>query len=133
MTLLDGRSLKAPGARDLSFCPAKANLLAWWTVERDNAPVAVTVMRLPGREVVRQRNLFNVDSACARVLAGGGGGSADPRPAALTAPATHAPAIAARAPFASVRAGVAPRRLLPRGARREDAQEEEGQGQGDGQ
>lgn len=63
VTLLDQRSIKAPGARDLSWCPGgKASLLCWWAPEKDNAPTSVTVMRLPGREIVRQRNLFNVDS-----------------------------------------------------------------------
>jgi translation initiation factor 3 subunit B len=59
--LLDQRSIKAPGAQDLSWCPKRGNLLSWWSPEKDNAPTSVTVMRLPGREILRQRNLFNVE------------------------------------------------------------------------
>ena len=59
--LLDLRSTKAPGARDLSWCPKRGNILAWWAPEHDNSPTSVTVMKFPSREIVRQRNLFNVD------------------------------------------------------------------------
>lgn len=59
--LLDQRSTKAPGARGLSWAPKRSNLIAWWAPELNNAPMSVTVMRVPGREIVRQQNLFNVD------------------------------------------------------------------------
>lgn len=62
-TLLDSRSIKASGAIDFSWSPgmSSGSLIAWWSPEVDNTPTAVAVMRLPSREVVRQRNLFNVD------------------------------------------------------------------------
>jgi len=60
--LHDGRSIKAPGARDLTWCPKRHALLAWWTPEKDNVPTSVSVMRFPGKEYVRQRQLFSVES-----------------------------------------------------------------------
>jgi translation initiation factor 3 subunit B len=61
-TLLDNRSVKAAGARDLSWCPRRSNLLAYWTPERENAPTTVYVMRVPSKEYVRIRALQNVES-----------------------------------------------------------------------
>lgn len=61
VALLDQRSIRAPGARDLSWAPRRAPLLAWWTPEKENAPTSVSVIRLPSREPVRQSNLFNVE------------------------------------------------------------------------
>lgn len=64
--LLDKKSLKVPGAVEFSWCPAtgsnNTNLLAWWSPERENAPASVQVLRFPSRELVRQRNLFNVET-----------------------------------------------------------------------
>jgi len=60
-TLLDSRSIKAPCAVDISFAPRGGNLLAWWSPEVGDSPAGVQVMRLPSRELVRQRNLYNVD------------------------------------------------------------------------
>jgi len=62
LSLLDGRSMKVPGAVEISWCPAGQNILAWWSPERENAPASVQLVRFPSREIVRQRNLFNVDT-----------------------------------------------------------------------
>lgn len=59
--LLDQRSIRVPGARDLSWAPRKQAFLAYWAPEKENAPTSVSVIRLPSRETVRQSNLFNVD------------------------------------------------------------------------
>ena len=63
IALLDGRSTKVPGAVEISWCPAPGTpVLAWWAPERENAPASVQLLRFPAREVVRQRNLFNVET-----------------------------------------------------------------------
>jgi len=65
IALLDGRSTRVPGAVEISWCPAPASpLLAWWSPEREsaNVPASVQLLRFPSREVVRQRNFFNVES-----------------------------------------------------------------------
>ena len=63
LALLESKSIKAPGARGLAWAPPKssANLLAWWSPEKVNTPTCVTLMKLPSRELLRARNLFNVD------------------------------------------------------------------------
>ena len=61
--LLEDRSIPAPGARDLAWAPRRHNLLSWWTREHENIPITVSVMRLPGKEFVKQRPLINVEHA----------------------------------------------------------------------
>ena len=61
-TLLDNRSVKAQGARDLVWSPKRAPLLAYWTPERDATPTTVYVMKLPSKEFVRIRPLQQVES-----------------------------------------------------------------------
>lgn len=60
--LLENRSVKAAGARDLSWCPKRSNLLAYWVPEKDNSPTTVFVMKVPSKEYVRIRPLQNVES-----------------------------------------------------------------------
>ena len=60
MALLDKRSIKVAGSRDLSWAPKRANVLAWWAPESLNAAACVTLMAIPERATVRQKNLFNV-------------------------------------------------------------------------
>lgn len=38
----------------------RENMLVYWTPEVANQPARVTLMTFPGREVVRQKNLFSV-------------------------------------------------------------------------
>ena len=59
MKLLDSRSLITDGIREFQFSP-KANVLAYWAPEKNNAPAHVDVIELPSRKKLRQKNLFNV-------------------------------------------------------------------------
>lgn len=65
--LNDSRSIRAPGARAISFAPAASgatgNLLAYWSPEREPHPATIIIMAIPSREMVRQRNVFNVEEA----------------------------------------------------------------------
>lgn len=54
---------RAQGVEQLSACPAKRNLLAWFAPERGATPANVTLVSLPSRETVRTRNLYSVDRA----------------------------------------------------------------------
>ena len=80
MGLQGKKSLKIEGVVDFEWCPqgdkdkeeaekaaksgkpgkVKENMLAYWTPEVINQPARVTVTTFPGREVLRQKNLFNV-------------------------------------------------------------------------
>ena len=42
----------------------RENMLAYWTPEVQNQPARVTLMDFPGREILRQKNLFNVTEVC---------------------------------------------------------------------
>lgn len=59
MKLLDSRSLIADGIHEFQFSP-KANVIASWAPEKDNAPAHVDIIELPSRKKLRQKNLFNV-------------------------------------------------------------------------
>jgi translation initiation factor 3 subunit B len=59
MNLLEKKSLKAAGVADFDWSPAD-NLLAYWAPEQDNTPARVSVVEIPSRRDVRQKNLFNV-------------------------------------------------------------------------
>lgn len=65
MKLLDRRSLTAPGIHEFQWSP-KANVLAYWAPEVKNSPAHVDLIRVPDREKIRQKNLFNV-SKCSMV------------------------------------------------------------------
>lgn len=67
MGLLDKRSIKIDGVLDFEWCPdtelsanGKENLLAFWTPEVDNQPARVSLMAIPSRATMRQKNLYNV-------------------------------------------------------------------------
>jgi translation initiation factor 3 subunit B len=49
---INGAGSKAPKARE--------NMLCYWTPEVANQPARVTLINFPGREILRQKNLFNV-------------------------------------------------------------------------
>lgn len=86
MGLVDKKSIKVDGVVDFEWCPlgekdreedAKAvagkgkkpprqNLLAFWMPEVANQPARVTVMEFPSRQIMRQKNLFNVTEVCAK-------------------------------------------------------------------
>lgn len=72
MGLLDKKPIKIPGIVDFEFAPAavklegrkaEEQLICYWTPEMPNQTARVSIMSLPSKEVVRNRNLFNV-SGC---------------------------------------------------------------------
>ncbi len=63
MGLLGKLSIIAPGAQGLSFAPGgAADLLSWYVPEKGDLPATVSVMALPSREVLRAKQLFNVEN-----------------------------------------------------------------------
>ncbi|KAF8642321.1 hypothetical protein AX16_009591 [Volvariella volvacea WC 439] len=84
MGLHGKKSIKIEGVVDFEWCPfgdrdreeaertitngasgrgskkVRENMLAYWTPEVSNQPARVTLLSFPGREVLRQKNLFNV-------------------------------------------------------------------------
>lgn len=62
MGLLEKRSIIAPGAQGLSFAPGgPSDMLSWYVPEKGDLPATVTVMAMPSREVLRAKQLFNVE------------------------------------------------------------------------
>jgi len=59
MALLGKKSLRADGVRDFDWSPA-ASVLAYWAPEMGNTPARVTLVELPSRRELRQKNLVNV-------------------------------------------------------------------------
>ncbi|TMW67543.1 hypothetical protein Poli38472_011163 [Pythium oligandrum] len=59
MKLLDKKSLKADGVHDFFWSPTDP-ILAYWAPEGNNVPARVSLVELPSRREVRQKNLFNV-------------------------------------------------------------------------
>jgi translation initiation factor 3 subunit B len=82
MGLQGKKSIKIEGVVDFEWCPigdkdredaekdaqaggkgpkkARENMLSYWTPEVANQPARVTLMDFPGRQILRQKNLFNV-------------------------------------------------------------------------
>ncbi|KII93546.1 hypothetical protein PLICRDRAFT_121832 [Plicaturopsis crispa FD-325 SS-3] len=83
MGLQGKKSIKIEGVVDFEWCPqgekdredaekdakaessgkpkkARENMLAYWTPEVVNQPARVTLLDFPGRNILRQKNLFNV-------------------------------------------------------------------------
>jgi len=62
MGLLEKRSIIAPGAQGLSFAPGgPSDILSWFVPEKGDLPATVTVMAMPSRDVLRAKQLFNVE------------------------------------------------------------------------
>ncbi|DBA01398.1 TPA: hypothetical protein N0F65_007295 [Lagenidium giganteum] len=59
MKLLDKKSVRADGVYDFFWSPTDP-IIAYWAPERDNVPARVSLIELPSRREVRQKNLFNV-------------------------------------------------------------------------
>ncbi|KAJ0392325.1 hypothetical protein P43SY_003156 [Pythium insidiosum] len=59
MKLLDKKSLKADGVHDFFWSPTDP-VLAYWAPEGNNVPARVSLVELPSRRELRQKNLFNV-------------------------------------------------------------------------
>jgi translation initiation factor 3 subunit B len=90
MGLQAKKSLKIEGVVDFEWCPigdkdhddaekdakangkgtkkARENMLAYWTPEVANQPARVTLIDFPGRNILRQKNLFNVSDVCTLVF-----------------------------------------------------------------
>ena len=82
--MLVKKSIKIEGVVDFEWCPLgdkdkeeelkiaagksnkkpKENTLAYWTPEVANQPARVTLMQFPSRNILRQKNLFNVSEVC---------------------------------------------------------------------
>ncbi|KAF0689111.1 Aste57867_19383 [Aphanomyces stellatus] len=60
MKLLDKKSLKADGVEDFFWCPTGQSTLAYWAPEATNSPARVSLVEIPSRREIRQKNLFNV-------------------------------------------------------------------------
>lgn len=76
MGLLEKKSIKIPGIVDFEWSPPSSNqqepakkngqqkeeeMLAYWTPEVGNQPARVTLMNVPNKEIIRTKNLFNVN------------------------------------------------------------------------
>lgn len=59
MKLLDKKSVKADNIHDFFWSPTDS-ILAYWASEGNNVPARVSLVELPSRREVRQKNLFNV-------------------------------------------------------------------------
>lgn len=59
MKLLEKKSLRAEGVHDFFWSPTDP-LIAYWAPEKDNVPARVSLVEIPSRREIRQKNLFNV-------------------------------------------------------------------------
>lgn len=59
MKLLEKKSLRADGVHDFFWSPTDP-ILAYWAPEGNNVPARVSLVELPSRTEIRQKNLFNV-------------------------------------------------------------------------
>lgn len=57
--LLDKKSFKIPGIRDFNWSPTD-NVLAYWVAEDKDVPARVTLLEIPNRNEIRNKNLFSV-------------------------------------------------------------------------
>ncbi|KAL1921130.1 uncharacterized protein VTP21DRAFT_10846 [Calcarisporiella thermophila] len=78
MGLLDKKSIKVEGVVDFEWAPVeednndknkekeakkqKEEVLAYWTPEIGNQPARVTLINIPSRQILRTKNLFNVNN-----------------------------------------------------------------------
>ncbi len=71
--LLEDRSTKAPGARELAWCPKRHNILSWWSPEVADGPTTVSFLRIvptaaggATREYAKQVNQYLVQDVKVR-------------------------------------------------------------------
>lgn len=57
--LLDLKSIAIPGIRSFSWSPTD-NVIAYWVGEQTEVPARVTIMDIPKKREIRNKNLFNV-------------------------------------------------------------------------
>lgn len=63
--LLDKKSIKLEGVTDFSWSPADPILCAFQTEQAGgNQPARVSLIQLPDRRELRQKNLFSVSGMC---------------------------------------------------------------------
>jgi translation initiation factor 3 subunit B len=62
MGLLNKKSIKVPGLRDIQWSPTQ-NLLAYYVPEQGSRPATVSIMELPSKAIKRDARFFKVDSA----------------------------------------------------------------------
>lgn len=70
MGLLDKKSIKIDGVKAFAWSP-NDHVLSFWTPESGNIPARVSLMKLPSREILRTKNLFNVVDVSMGVLTSG--------------------------------------------------------------
>lgn len=57
--LLDLKSIKVMGIRNFSWSPTD-NIIAYWVAEQTDVPAKVTLMEIPKKREIRNKNLFHV-------------------------------------------------------------------------
>ncbi|XP_055692826.1 eukaryotic translation initiation factor 3 subunit B [Lutzomyia longipalpis] len=57
--LLDMKSIKVPGIRNFSWSPTD-NIIAYWVAETTDVPAKVSLLEIPKKREIRNKNLFNV-------------------------------------------------------------------------
>lgn len=57
--LLERKSIKIPGIRGFSWSPTD-NVIAYWVEEQNQIPARVTLMEIPKKREIRNKNLFHV-------------------------------------------------------------------------
>ena len=57
--LLEKKSIKISGIRDFNWSPTD-NVIAYWVAEDKDVPARVTLLEIPNRNEIRNKNLFNV-------------------------------------------------------------------------
>lgn len=69
MGLLDKRSLKLEGVQDFEWSPKDDILCAYQSEQAGgNLPARISLIKLPERTELRQKNLFSVSGGCLRLL-----------------------------------------------------------------
>jgi len=61
MGLLDKKSIKVEGVRQIEWCPSQ-NILAYWVPEQKNVPAKVALIEVPSRKLIREKHLYSVDN-----------------------------------------------------------------------
>lgn len=59
MGLLEKKSIKVENIQDFYWSPSE-HTISFWTPEEGNIPARVTLIKIPTREIIRTKNLFNV-------------------------------------------------------------------------
>ncbi|EPZ33236.1 dipeptidyl peptidase IV/CD26, N-terminal domain-containing protein [Rozella allomycis CSF55] len=60
MELLEKKSIRMGEIADFEWSPV-ANIIAFWSRVEPNVPARIVLMKIPTREIIRSKNLFNVE------------------------------------------------------------------------